>query len=249
MATTAAHLATAAAARDATKVYGSGQTEVTALDHVTVEFETGRFTAIMGPSGSGKSTLMHCVAGLDTLTSGEAWIGDTNVATLDDKKLTQLRRDKVGFIFQTFNLVPTLDALENITLPQALAGRKPDEAWLDTIIDTVNLRDRLKHRPSELSGGQQQRVAVARALAGKPAIVFADEPTGNLDSRASAEILGFMRRAVRELGQTIVMVTHDPVSASYASRVVYLGDGRIVDEQHDPTADSVIDRMKQFGDR
>ena len=249
MATTAVQLAIAAAARDATKVYGSGQTEVTALDRVSADFETGRFTAIMGPSGSGKSTLMHCLAGLDTLTSGEAWIGDTNVATLDDRRLTQLRRDKIGFIFQTFNLVPTLNGLENITLPQALAGRKPDEAWLDTIIDTVNLRDRLHHRPSELSGGQQQRVAVARALASKPAIVFADEPTGNLDSRASAEILGFMRRAVRELGQTIVMVTHDPVSASYASRVVFLEDGRIVDEQLDPTAESVIDRMKMFGER
>jgi putative ABC transport system ATP-binding protein len=240
--------AVAASARDATKVYGSGHTQVVALDHVSADFETGRFTAIMGPSGSGKSTLMHCLAGLDTLTAGEAWIGDTNVATLDDKHLTQLRRDKIGFIFQTFNLVPTLDALENITLPQALAGRKPDQAWLDTIIDTVSLRDRLTHRPSELSGGQQQRVAVARALAGKPAIIFADEPTGNLDSHASAEILGFMQRAVRDLNQTIVMVTHDPVAASYASRVVFLGDGRIVDEQLDPSTESIIDRMKRFGD-
>jgi putative ABC transport system ATP-binding protein len=239
----------AAAARDATKIYGSGQTEVVALDHVSADFETGRFTAIMGPSGSGKSTLMHCLAGLDTLTSGEAWIGDTNVATLDDKRLTQLRRDKVGFVFQTFNLVPTLTAIENITLPQALAGRKPDQPWLDTIIDTVGLRDRLHHRPSELSGGQQQRVAVARALVSKPAIVFADEPTGNLDSHASAEILGFMRRAVLELGQTIVIVTHDPVAAAYASRVVFLADGRIVDEQVEPTAESVIDRMKQLGDQ
>jgi putative ABC transport system ATP-binding protein len=241
-------LTAAAAARDATKVYGSGQTQVVALDHVSADFETGRFTAIMGPSGSGKSTLMHCLAGLDNLTSGEAWIGDTNVATLDDRRLTQLRRDKVGFIFQTFNLVPTLTALENITLPQSLAGRKADPTWLDTIIDTVNLRDRLHHRPSELSGGQQQRVAVARALASKPSIIFADEPTGNLDSKASAEILGFMRRAVRELGQTIVMVTHDPGAASYASRVVFLADGRIVDEQADPTAESVIDKMKQLGD-
>ena len=237
----------AAAARGATKVYGSGQTEVTALNDVSVDFERGRFTAIMGPSGSGKSTLMHCLAGLDTLTAGEAWIGDVQVTGLDDKRLTKLRRDQIGFIFQSFNLVPTLDALENISLPQALAGRKPDQAWLDTIIDTVNLRDRLHHRPSELSGGQQQRVAVARALASKPSIVFADEPTGNLDSRASAEILGFMRRAVRELGQTIVMVTHDPVSASYASRVVFLADGRIVDDMEDPTAESVIDKMKQLG--
>ena len=237
----------AAAARGATKIYGSGQTEVRALDDVNVDFERGRFTAIMGPSGSGKSTLMHCLAGLDTLTTGEAWIGDVEVSRLDDKRLTKLRRDQIGFIFQSFNLVPTLDALENITLPLALAGRKPDQAWLDTIIDTVNLRDRLAHRPSELSGGQQQRVAVARALASQPAIVFADEPTGNLDSRASAEILGFMRRAVRELGQTIVMVTHDPVSASYASRVIFLADGRIVDDVEDPTAESVIDKMKQLG--
>jgi putative ABC transport system ATP-binding protein len=238
----------AAAARDATKIYGSGLTEVVALDHVSAEFDSGRYTAIMGPSGSGKSTLMHCLAGLDTLTSGEAWIGDTNVATLDDKGLTQLRRDHIGFIFQTFNLVPTLTAEENITLPQSLAGRKPDQEWLDRVIDTVGLRDRLHHRPSELSGGQQQRVAVARALTGRPSIIFADEPTGNLDSRASAEILGFMQSAVADLGQTIVMVTHDPVSASYASRVVFLADGRIVDEQHDPTAESVLDRMKRFGD-
>jgi putative ABC transport system ATP-binding protein len=242
---------TTAAARavDATKVYGSGQTEVTALRDVTVEFEAGRFTAIMGPSGSGKSTLMHCLAGLDTLSSGEVWIGDTKVTGLDDKRLTKLRRDQVGFIFQQFNLVPTLTAHENITLPQSLAGRKPDQAWFDTIVDTVNLRDRLHHRPSELSGGQQQRVAVARALASKPGIVFADEPTGNLDSRASAEILGFMRRAVRELGQTIVMVTHDPVAASYASRVVFLADGAIVAEQADPTAETVIDEMKRLGDQ
>jgi putative ABC transport system ATP-binding protein len=240
-------LTAAARAVDATKVYGTGQTEVRALDGVTTEFEQGKFTAIMGPSGSGKSTLMHCLAGLDDLTSGQVWIGDQRVDDLDDKRLTQLRRDKVGFVFQSFNLVPTLTAHENITLPQALAGRKPDQAWFDTIVDTVNLRDRLHHRPSELSGGQQQRVAVARALASKPAIVFADEPTGNLDSKASAEILGFMRRAVRELGQTIVMVTHDPVSASYASRVVFLADGRIVDEQLDPTAESVIDKMKQLG--
>jgi len=238
----------AASARDATKIYGSGLTEVVALDHVSAEFDSGRYTAIMGPSGSGKSTLMHCLAGLDTLTSGEMWIGDTNVATLDDKGLTQLRRDHIGFIFQTFNLVPTLTAAENITLPQSLAGRKPDQEWLDRVIDTVGLRDRLHHRPSELSGGQQQRVAVARALAGRPSIIFADEPTGNLDSRSSAEILGFMQSAVTDLGQTIVMVTHDPHAASYASRVVFLADGRIVDEQQDPTAESVVDRMKLFGD-
>jgi putative ABC transport system ATP-binding protein len=240
-------LTAAARAVDAVKVYGSGQTEVRALDGVTTDFEQAKFTAIMGPSGSGKSTLMHCLAGLDDLTTGEIWIGDQRVDDLDDKRLTQLRRDKVGFVFQSFNLVPTLSAQENITLPLALAGRKPDQAWFDTIVDTVNLRDRLHHRPSELSGGQQQRVAVARALASKPAIVFADEPTGNLDSKASAEILGFMRRAVRELGQTIVMVTHDPGAASYASRVVFLADGRIVDEQQDPTAESVIDMMKALG--
>jgi putative ABC transport system ATP-binding protein len=241
---------TTAAARavDAVKVYGKGATEVRALDSVSTSFDAGRFTAIMGPSGSGKSTLMHCLAGLDTLTSGEVWIGDLRVDTLDDKRLTQLRRDKVGFVFQSFNLVPTLTAFENITLPQSLAGRKPDQAWLDSIIDTVNLRDRLHHRPSELSGGQQQRVAVARALAAKPAIIFADEPTGNLDSRASTEILEFMQRAVAELGQTIVMVTHDAVSASYASRVIFLGDGRIVDEQDDPTAESVIEKLLQLGD-
>jgi putative ABC transport system ATP-binding protein len=238
----------AAAAREATKIYGSGQTEVVALDHVNADFERARFTAIMGPAGSGKSTLMHCLAGLDTLTSGEAWIGNTNVATLDDKGLTQLRRDQIGFVFQTFNLVPTLNALENITLPQSLAGRKPDEAWLDRILDTVGLRDRLHHRPAELSGGQQQRVAVARALAGQPSIIFADEPTGNLDSRSSGEILEFLRSAVEQLGQTIVIVTHDPVAASYASRVVFLADGRIVDEQADPTTESVIDRMKELGD-
>jgi putative ABC transport system ATP-binding protein len=240
-------LTAAARAVDAVKVYGSGQTEVRALDGVTTDFEQGKFTAIMGPSGSGKSTLMHCLAGLDDLTTGEVWIGDQRVDDLDDKRLTQLRRDKVGFVFQSFNLVPTLSAQENITLPLALAGRKVDQAWFDTIVDTVNLRDRLHHRPSELSGGQQQRVAVARALASKPSIVFADEPTGNLDSKASAEILGFMRRAVRELGQTIVMVTHDPGAASYASRVVFLADGRIVDEQQDPTAESVIDMMKALG--
>ena len=241
-------LSVAARAVDATKVYGSGDTEVRALDGVTVDFEAGRFTAILGPSGSGKSTLMHCVAGLDTLTSGRVLIADTDLTTLDDKALTQVRRDQVGFVFQAFNLIPTLSAIENITLPMDLAGRKPDKAWLDSVVQTVGLADRLSHRPSELSGGQQQRVAVARALAAQPKIIFADEPTGNLDSRAGAEILEFMRRAVTELGQTIVMVTHDPVAASYASRVVFLADGRIVDELADPTADRVLDFMKRLGD-
>ena len=240
--------AVAAAAIDATKVYGSGENEVRAIDSVTVSFQRGQFTAIMGPSGSGKSTLMHCVAGLDTLTSGRVFIGDTDLSELKDKQLTQLRRDKVGFIFQAFNLVPTLSALENITLPMALAGRKPDQAWLDQVVDTVGLRDRLSHRPSELSGGQQQRVAVARALAARPAIIFADEPTGNLDSRKGAEILDFMRLAVRELGQTIVMVTHDSIAASYANRVVFLADGRIVDEMADPTSARVLERLARFGD-
>jgi putative ABC transport system ATP-binding protein len=238
----------AARAIDATKVYGSGDTEVRALDGVTVDFDSGRFTAIMGPSGSGKSTLMHCVAGLDSLTSGRVEIGGTDLTTLSDKALTRVRRDQVGFIFQAFNLIPTLNALENITLPMDLAGRKADQGWLDSVVATVGLGDRLRHRPSELSGGQQQRVAVARALAAQPGITFADEPTGNLDSRAGAEILGFMQRAVADLGQTIVMVTHDPVAAAYASRVVFLADGRIVDEMADPTADAVLDRLKAFGD-
>jgi putative ABC transport system ATP-binding protein len=237
----------AARAQDATKVYGSGDNAVVALDAVTVEFTSGTFTAIMGPSGSGKSTLMHTVAGLDELTSGRVFIGDTDLTTLTDRALTSLRRDRVGFVFQAFNLVPTLTALENITLPMRLAGRRPDRAWVDEVVDTVGLRSRLGHRPSELSGGQQQRVAVARALAGEPEIIFADEPTGNLDSRTSAEILAFMRRAVHELGQTIVMVTHDPVAASYADRVVLLADGRIVDEIQDPSPDAILDRMKHLG--
>jgi putative ABC transport system ATP-binding protein len=241
-------LTVAARADAARKVYGSGDTQVVALDDVTIDFAAGEFTAIMGPSGSGKSTLMHCVAGLDSLSGGRVLIGDTDLTTLDDKRLTLLRREKIGFIFQSFNLVPTLTALENITLPLSLAGAKPDQAWLDTVVGTVSLADRLTHRPSELSGGQQQRVAVARALASKPSIIFADEPTGNLDSRSGSEILSFMRRAVRELGQTIVMVTHDPVAAAYASRVVFLADGRLVDEMRDPTPESVLDRMKQFGE-
>ena len=238
----------AARAVDAHKVYGSGDTEVRALDGVTVDFAAGHFTAIMGPSGSGKSTLMHCVAGLDSLTQGKVYIGETDLTTLDDKDLTRLRRDQVGFVFQAYNLVPTLTASENITLPLDLAGRDPDQPWLESVVSTVGLADRLSHRPSELSGGQQQRVAVARALVSRPAIIFADEPTGNLDSRSGAEILDFMRRAVSELGQTIVMVSHDPVAASYADRVLFLNDGRIVDEMPDPTAEQVIDRMKQFGD-
>jgi putative ABC transport system ATP-binding protein len=237
----------AARAVAATKTYGKGDGAVVALDRVDVEFGAGAFTAIMGPSGSGKSTLMHCLAGLDELTSGQVLIGDVDLTTLNDKHLTLLRRDKVGFIFQAYNLVPTLTALENITLPMDLAGRKPDQAWLDQVVDTIGLRDRLEHRPSELSGGQQQRVAVGRALAGRPEIIFADEPTGNLDSRSGAEILDFMGRAVRELGQTIVMVTHDPSAASYADRVVFLADGRIVDELLHPTAEAVLDRMKTFG--
>ena len=236
----------AAGAVDARKIYGFGDNEVRALDGVTVHFEQGKFTAIMGPSGSGKSTLMHCLAGLDALTSGEVWIGDVALSGLSDKKLTVLRRDAVGFVFQAFNLVPTLTALENITLPLDIAGRKPDKEWLDTVIDTVGLRDRLTHRPSELSGGQQQRVACARALASRPTIVFADEPTGNLHSRSGAEVLGFLRRSVDEFGQTIVMVTHDPGAASYADRVLFLADGRIVDEMQQPTAEKVLERMKAF---
>jgi putative ABC transport system ATP-binding protein len=232
---------------DAVKVYGRGESEVRALDGVSVEFTAGRFTAIMGPSGSGKSTLMHTIAGLDHLSAGTAMIGDTDISELDDRRLTRLRRDRIGFIFQAFNLVPTLTAAENIALPARLAGRRPDPVWFDHVVDTVGLRHRLDHRPSELSGGQQQRVAVARALASRPEIIFADEPTGNLDSRTGGEILSFMRSAVRELGQTIVMVTHDPIAASYADRAVFLADGRIVDDLDAPTADSVIDRIRHLG--
>jgi putative ABC transport system ATP-binding protein len=238
----------AAQAIDVSKIYGSGEAEVRALDGVTVGFGRGQFTAIMGPSGSGKSTLMHCVAGLDSLTTGMVLIGETDLSTLDDKRLTILRRDRIGFIFQAFNLVPTLSAIENITLPLALAGRSPDQAWLDTVIGTVGLADRLEHRPSELSGGQQQRVAVARALASRPEIIFGDEPTGNLDSKAGAEVLGFLRRAVDEMGQTIVMVTHDAVAAGYADRVIFLADGKVVDEMADPTAERVLDQLKLLGD-
>jgi putative ABC transport system ATP-binding protein len=237
----------AARAVNATKAYGKGEAEVQALDGVSVDLATARFTAIMGPSGSGKSTLMHGLAGLDRLTSGSVWIGEVELGKLNDKKLTELRRDRVGFIFQTYNLVPTLTAAENIELPTRLAGRKPDESWLDLVVGTVGLHDRLAHRPSELSGGQQQRVAVARALASRPHIIFADEPTGNLDSRSGADILLFMRQAVREFGQTMVMVTHDPVAAAYADRAVFLADGRVVDDLDHPTADSVLDRVRTLG--
>ena len=245
---TAALPSIAARTAAATKVYGSGTTSVTALRGIDAEFGAGRLTAIMGPSGSGKSTLMHCVAGLDSLTSGQVFIGDTDLTTLSEKALTKLRRDQIGFVFQAFNLIPTLTAIENITLPVALAGRDPDQEWVDEVVRIVGLGDRLSHRPSELSGGQQQRVAVARALASRPEIVFADEPTGNLDSSTSAEILTFMRGAVDDLGQTIVMVTHDPLTASYAQRILFLEDGSIVDEMTDPTGERVLDRMKKFGD-
>ena len=237
-----------ARAIDAVKIYGTGHTEVRALDGVSVDFPAGQFTAIMGPSGSGKSTLMHCLAGLDKLTSGRIELSGQALDGLRDKELTLLRRDKVGFVFQAYNLVPTLTAGENITLQLDLAGRTPDPDWLEGVIATVGLADRLHHRPSELSGGQQQRVAVARALASRPAIVFADEPTGNLDSRAGGEILAFLRQAVDELGQTIVMVTHDPVAAGYADLILFLTDGRVVDRMHEPTAERVLDRMKRFGD-
>ena len=237
----------AAGAINASKIYGKDDSEVRALDDVTVDFALGQFTAIMGPSGSGKSTLMHCLAGLDALTSGRVLIGDTDLAQLDDKQLTSLRREKVGFIFQAYNLIPTLSALENITLPMDLGGVKPDQEWLDTVIDKMNLRNRLSHRPSELSGGQQQRVAVARALASRPQIIFADEPTGNLDSKTGAEILAFMKHAVTDLHQTIVMVTHDPVAAAYADRVIFLADGKVVDEVNNPTSELVLDRMKHLG--
>ncbi len=238
----------AALAVKATKTYGRGDTVVTALDGVDVAFQPGQMTAIMGPSGSGKSTLMHCLAGLDQLSQGQVYIGQTDLTSLNERQLTQLRRDRIGFIFQAFNLIPTLTAAENITLPMDLAGNKPNRAWVEHVIATVGLANRLTHRPSELSGGQQQRVAVARALASRPEIVFADEPTGNLDSRTGAEILAFMAQAVRELGQTIVMVTHDPMAASYADRVVFLADGRVMGELDSPTSDSVLDAMRGLGD-
>jgi putative ABC transport system ATP-binding protein len=236
--------AAAAAAVDIVKLYGSGETAVRALNHVSVELVRGEFTAIMGPSGSGKSTLMHCLAGLDTVTAGSVRVGDVELAGLSDKKMTALRRDRIGFVFQSFNLVPTLTALENITLPIDIAGRKPDRDWLDKVVMTLGLRDRLSHRPSELSGGQQQRVAVARALASRPEIIFGDEPTGNLDSRSSGEVMSILRSSVSELGQTVVIVTHDPRAAGYADRVLFLADGRIEDELRSPTADTVLDKMK-----
>ena len=233
---------------DAVKVFGGLDTTVRALDGVSLEFERGRYTAIMGPSGSGKSTLLHCAAGLDALTSGSVWIGDVEVGALNDRRLTRLRRDRIGFVFQAFNLLPTLSAAENITLPLALAGRRADAEWFDRVVDVVGLRSRLRHRPAQLSGGQQQRVAAARALVSRPEIIFADEPTGSLDSRSSADLLGFLRRAVDEFGQTIVMVTHDPVAASFADRVVFLVDGVVDDDMLAPTADGVIDHMKRFDD-
>ena len=244
---TSAKLRAAARTVEASKIYGKGQTEVRALDGVTVDFPSGRFSAIMGPSGSGKSTLLHCIAGLDTLTSGQAFIGDADLSTLNDHELTVLRRDHIGFIFQAYNLVPTLTARENILLPLMLAGRKGDAAWIDKVADTMGIADRLSHRPAEMSGGQQQRVAVARALANRPEIIFADEPTGNLDSKAGAEVLAFMRKAVDQMAQTIVMVTHDPIAASYADRIVFLADGRVVDEMLEPTAERVLERLKRFG--
>lgn len=232
---------------DGTKVYGSDDTEVRALDGVTVDFEQGKFTAIMGPSGSGKSTLMHCVAGLDDLTSGSVHIGDVELGSLSDRDLTLLRRDKVGFVFQAYNLLPTLTAAENTTLPLDLAGRRPDSGWMDQVVKAIGIADRLKHRPDELSGGQQQRVAVARALVSQPEIVFADEPTGNLDSKTGEEVLDFLRTAVEDLGQTMVMVTHDAGAAARAHRVLFLADGRIVDEMVEPTPDRILDHIKGPG--
>jgi putative ABC transport system ATP-binding protein len=238
---------TAARATNLSKFYGLGDAAVTALDDVSVGLGAGEFTAIMGPSGSGKSTLLHMLAGLDRPTSGQVFLGDTDISSLSDKALTLLRRDRIGFIFQSFNLLPTMTAEENIVLPLRIAGRKPDDHWVASIVETVGLTERLQHRPSELSGGQQQRVAAARALASRPQIVFADEPTGALDSRSSAELLAFLRKAVSELGQTVVMVTHDATAASYADRVIFLADGHIVDEIHAPTADAVLDYMKHLG--
>jgi putative ABC transport system ATP-binding protein len=238
---------TAARAVNATKVYGRGDTEVRALDDVSVAIPSGRFTAIMGPSGSGKSTLMHCLAGLDSLTGGQVFVGDTDLGRLNDRQLTALRRQRIGFVFQSFNLLPTLTAADNILLPLSLGGSAPDRAWMAQVVDVVGLGDRLGHRPAQLSGGQQQRVAVARALVGRPELIFADEPTGNLDRRSSNEILGFMRYAVDALGQTIVMVTHDPSAAAFADDVLFLADGRIVDGLSNPTAERVLERLKVLG--
>jgi len=234
----------AARAQDLVKRYGAGPTAVTALDGVTIEISAGSFTSVMGPSGSGKSTLLHCLAGLDSVSSGRAWIGDAEITSMTDRELTRLRRDRVGFVFQAFNLLPVLSAARNVTLPLDIAGRPADRDWLATVTETVGLTDRMAHRPSELSGGQQQRVAIARALVSRPAIVFADEPTGNLDSKASAEVLDLLRRCVAEFGQTVVMVTHDPVAASYSQRVVFLADGQIVGSLDAPTAEAVMDRMR-----
>jgi putative ABC transport system ATP-binding protein len=245
--TTPISVTTAARAVGVTKQYGDGDAAVRALDDVSITIEAGQFTAIMGPSGSGKSTLLHVLAGLDRPTSGEIYVGDTEITSLSDKKLTLLRRDQIGFIFQSFNLLPTLTAAENIELPMRIAGRKPDALWVRSIVETVGLTERLGHRPAQLSGGQQQRVAAARALAGRPQVVFADEPTGALDSHAGAELLGFLQNAVHQTGQTVVMVTHDPAAASYADRVVFLNDGQIVAEMTDPTTSSVFDFMKNLG--
>jgi putative ABC transport system ATP-binding protein len=237
----------AARAVDLVKTYGKGDAEVMALDGVSVQFERGQFTAVMGPSGSGKSTLMHCLAGLDVPTSGHAFVGEQDIARLNDAGLTRLRRDRIGFIFQSFNLVPTLTARENIALPADLAGTKVDKAWFDLLVDQLGIGGRLSHRPAEMSGGQQQRVACARALIGRPDLIFADEPTGNLDSNATAELLDFLRRSVREFGQSIIMVTHDPHGAAYADRVVFLADGSVAGELRAPTADSVLEQMKELG--
>ena len=240
--------APAARAVEVRKSYGMGDATVVALDHINVDLQASHYTAIMGPSGSGKSTLLHVMAGLDRPDAGEVYIADTELGALNDRALTLLRRDQLGFIFQSFNLLPTMTAAENIVLPIKIAGRKPDQEWVDKIVGIVGLSDRLDHRPAELSGGQQQRVAAARALASKPQIVFADEPTGALDSKSGAELLGFLRMAVKELGQTVVMVTHDPGAACYADRVLFLADGQVVDEMRDPTADAVLDYMKHLGD-
>jgi putative ABC transport system ATP-binding protein len=245
--TTAPTTAYAARLVDGVKTYGDGDAVIHALNGATAEFERGRFTAIMGPSGSGKSTLLHCIAGLDSLTSGKAFIGDADLSAMKDRDLTLLRRERVGFVFQAFNLVPSLTAEENILLPLSIGGKDPDQDWYDQVLDTVGLRDRLTHLPSELSGGQQQRVAAARALVSQPEIIFADEPSGNLDSKSGSELMGFMRRAVTEFGQTIVMVTHDPITAAYSDRIIFLEDGKIVDEMSDPTADAVLDRLKSLG--
>ena len=237
---------TAARAEGVTKVYGWGDTRVRALDNISVAFTKGEFTAVMGPSGSGKSTLMHCMAGLDSVTEGSVFIGDQDLSTLSDRQLTKLRRERIGFIFQAYNLVPTLSASENITLPLDLAGAKVDQSWFDSVVETLGVADRLKHRPSELSGGQQQRVAAARAMVSRPELIFADEPSGNLDSRASADLLGFLRSAVKNHAQTIVMVTHDANAAGYADRIVFLADGRVVDSMEDPNPERILDRLKSL---